>query len=89
METEIRRNAIEFKVLFTLRYSATHKNAYNPIFSLNPVQAYEMGLVKQIEVDSVLAENEVNGAYLSLKEIKTGAKAGRQKSKFYLTIKKR
>ncbi|MDG2941857.1 restriction endonuclease [Exercitatus varius] len=76
METDIRRNAIEsLNPLFTLRYSATHKNAYNPIFSLNPVQAYELGLVKQIEVDSVVAENEVNGAYLALKEIKTTAKS--------------
>lgn len=76
METEIRRNAIEsLNPLFILRYSATHKNAYNPIFSLNPVQAYEMGLVKQIEVDSVLAENDVNGAYVALKEIKTSTKS--------------
>ncbi|OZN25210.1 DEAD/DEAH box helicase [Actinobacillus seminis] len=76
METEIRRKAIEsLNPLFTLRYSATHKNAYHPIFSFNPVQAYEQGYVKQIEVDSVLAENEVNGAYIALKEIKTGAKS--------------
>ncbi|HHW7579284.1 DEAD/DEAH box helicase family protein [Mannheimia haemolytica] len=89
METEIRRNAIEsLNPLFTLRYSATHKNAYNPIFSLNPVQAYEMGLVKQIEVDSVLAENEVNGAYLSLKEIKTGAKSWSAKIEILFNDKK-
>lgn len=76
METDIRRKAIEsLNPLFTLRYSATHKNAYHPIFSFNPVQAYEQGYVKQIEVDSVLAENEVNGTYLALKEIKTGAKS--------------
>jgi len=73
METDIRRHAIaSLNPLFTLRYSATHKNAYNPIFSLNPVQAYELGLVKQIEVDSVLADNDVNGAYVALKEINAG-----------------
>ncbi|MGP1627123.1 MAG: DEAD/DEAH box helicase family protein [Aggregatibacter segnis] len=76
METDIRRHAIaSLNPLFTLRYSATHKNAYNPIFHLNPVQAYELGLVKQIEVDSVLADNDVNGAYVALKEINTGAKS--------------
>ena len=76
METDIRRHAIaSLNPLFTLRYSATHKNAYNPIFSLNPVQAYELGLVKQIEVDSVLADNDVNGAYVALKEINAGAKS--------------
>ena len=75
METDIRRHAIaSLNPLFTLRYSATHKNAYNPIFRLNPVQAYELGLVKQIEVDSVLADNDVNGAYVALKEINAGAK---------------
>ena len=76
METDIRRHAIaSLNPLFTLRYSATHKNAYNPIFSLNPVQAYELGLVKQIEVDSVLADNDVNGAYVALKEINADAKS--------------
>ena len=76
METDIRRHAIaSLNPLFTLRYSATHKNAYNPIFRLNPVRAYELGLVKQIEVDSVLADNDVNGAYVALKEINTGAKS--------------
>ena len=76
METDIRRGAIDgLNPLFTLRYSATHKNAYNPIFRLNPVQAYELGLVKQIEVDSVLADNDVNGAYVALKEINAGAKS--------------
>ena len=76
METDIRRHAIaSLNPLFTLRYSATHKNAYNPIFSLNPVLAYELGLVKQIEVDSVLADNDVNGAYVALKEINAGAKS--------------
>ena len=76
METDIRRHAIaSLNPLFTLRYSATHKNAYNPIFRLNPVRAYELGLVKQIEVDSVLADNDVNGAYVALKEINIGAKS--------------
>lgn len=89
METEIRRNAIaSLNPLFCLRYSATHKNAYNPIFSLNPVQAYELGLVKQIEVDSVLAENEVNGVYLSLKEIKTGTKSWSAKIEILFNDKK-
>lgn len=76
METDIRKKAINsLNPLFTLRYSATHKNPYHSIFSFNPVQAYEQGYVKQIEVDSVLAENEVNGAYVALKEIKTAAKS--------------
>lgn len=89
METETRRKAIEsLNPLFTLRYSATHKNAYNPVYSLNPVQAYELGLVKQIEVDCVLANNDLNGVYLSLKEIKTGKKSWSAKIELLVNDKK-
>ncbi|AEC17335.1 Type III restriction enzyme, res subunit [Gallibacterium anatis UMN179] len=89
METETRRKAIEsLNPLFTLRYSATHKNPYNPVYSLNPVQAYELGLVKQIEVDSVLADNDLNGVYLSLKEIKTGKKSWSAKIELLVNDKK-
>jgi type III restriction enzyme len=53
METEIRKRAISnLNPLCTLRYSATHTNLYNLVYSLNPVKAYDLGLVKQIEVDS-------------------------------------
>jgi type III restriction enzyme len=55
METPKRKKAVEnLHPLFTLRYSATHRNLYNLVYSLNPVKAYDLGLVKQIEVDSVI-----------------------------------
>ncbi|URL02040.1 DEAD/DEAH box helicase family protein [Avibacterium sp. 20-126] len=89
METETRHKAIEsLNPLFTLRYSATHKNPYNPVYSLNPVQAYELGLVKQIEVDSVLADNDLNGVYLSLKEIRTSQKSWSAKIELLVNDKK-
>ena len=70
METENRKQAIEnLNYLCTLRYSATHVNQYNLIYRLDPVQAYDLGLVKQIEVDSVVAENAFNDAYMLLKKI--------------------
>ena len=70
MESEKRSAAIaNLNPLCTLRYSATHKNRYNLIYSLNPVKAYDMGLVKQIEVDSVLEENSQNGAFVELTDI--------------------
>lgn len=51
METPKRKKAIEnLKPLFTLRYSATHRNVYNLVYSFNPVKAYDLGLVKRIEV---------------------------------------
>ena len=72
METEIRKQAIEkLNYLCTLRYSATHVSDYNMIYSLDPAQAYDLGLVKRIEVDSVLAENDFNEAYVRLNKINT------------------
>ena len=70
MESEKRAAAIaNLNPLCTLRYSATHRNRYNLIYSLNPVKAYDLGLVKQIEVDSVFEENSLNGAFVALKSI--------------------
>ncbi len=71
METDIRKKAIEnLNPLCTLRYSATHTNLYNLVYSLNPVKAYDLGLVKQIEVDSILSENAMNEAFIHLEGIK-------------------
>lgn len=70
METEIRKKAIEnLNPLCTLRYSATHTNLYNLMYSLNPVKAYDLGLVKQIEVDSVVSENAMNDAFVQVEKI--------------------
>lgn len=67
METEGRKKAIaNLDPLCTLRYSATHTNLYNLVYSLNPVKAYDLGLVKQIEVDSVISENAMNEAFIQL-----------------------
>ncbi|MFT4204797.1 MAG: DEAD/DEAH box helicase family protein [Chitinophagaceae bacterium] len=70
METENRKKAIvNLHPLCTLRYSATHKNQYNLTYSLNPVKAYDLGLVKQIEVDSIIEENANNDAFISVESI--------------------
>ena len=70
METDIRKKAVEnLDPLCTLRYSATHINRYNMVYSLDPVKAYDLGLVKQIEVDSIVTENDFNEAYLCLKKV--------------------
>lgn len=70
MESEKRATAIaNLHPLCTFRYSATHRNFYNLIYSLNPIKAYDLGLVKQIEVDSVFEENSLNGAYIALESI--------------------
>ncbi len=75
METDIRKKAIEnLNPLCTLRYSATHTNLYNLMYSLNPVKAYDLGLVKQIEVDSVVSENAMNDAFVQVEKIQPSGK---------------
>jgi type III restriction enzyme len=74
-ETDVRRSALmDLNPLCTLRYSATHKTPYNLLYSLNPVQAYDLGLVKQIEVDGVLADDDHNQAFMELVGIKSMAR---------------
>lgn len=43
----------ELEPLFTLRYSATHKNLYNQIYKLDSFQAYKQNLVKKIKVKTI------------------------------------
>ena len=76
LETDIRKRAIGWlNPLCTLRYSATHRNAYNLIYSLDPVRAYELGLVKQIGVDSVIELKDANQAFIEVEGFKTGTTA--------------
>ena len=75
METEIRKKAMaNLNPSCTLRYSATHRDLYNLVYSLNPVKAYDLGLVKQIEVDSVVTEKDSNRAFIILEDVKSVAK---------------
>ncbi|MEA3307171.1 MAG: DEAD/DEAH box helicase family protein, partial [Elusimicrobiota bacterium] len=75
METDIRKKAIaNLNPAFTLRYSATHRNLYNLVYKLDPVQAYDLGLVKQIEVDSVYAENDRNRGFIQIIDFKQAKK---------------
>ena len=43
----------ELEPLFTLRYSATHKNLYNQVYKLDSYEAYKMDLVKKIRVKTI------------------------------------
>ncbi len=52
--------------LFTLRYSATHREKINTIYSLTPVDAYQQGLVKNISVSSIASQDGFNHPYLRL-----------------------
>jgi type III restriction enzyme len=73
--TEKSRRAIgNLKPMSTLRYSATHRNPYNLLYKLDPIRAYDMRLVKRIEVASVRSGNSFNDAYVRL--LKTDNKNG-------------
>jgi type III restriction enzyme len=55
------------KPLAMLRYSATHKEKVNLLYKLDAVDAYNLQLVKQIEVASLKVEGEAKpGAYIKL-----------------------
>lgn len=71
MESEKARDAIaSLSPLCTLRYSATHRDLYNPVYTLGPVRAFQMNLVKKISVASVVAENDPTQSYLKIEEIR-------------------
>ena len=76
LETDKRKRAIaRLNPLCTLRYSATHRDAYNLIYRLDPMRAYERGLVKQISVDSVIDLTSRNQAFIELESFKTRARS--------------
>lgn len=73
--TEKSKRAIRnLNPLFTLRYSATHRDPYNLLYKLDPIRAYDLRLVKRIEVASVRSDGNFNDAYVKL--LKTDNKNG-------------
>ena len=65
--TEKSRRAIRnLNPLFTLRYSATHRSPYNLLYKLDPIRAYDLRLVKRIEVASIRSDDSFNDAYIKL-----------------------
>jgi type III restriction enzyme len=72
MESENRVQALAaLDPLFALRYSATHRNPYNTIYRLTPFDAYRQGLVKRIEVASVVEEDNANLPFTRVDDIIT------------------
>ncbi len=73
--TEKAKNAIKrLHPAATLRYSATHRNPYNLLYKLDPIKAYDLRLVKRIEVASIRSDDNFNDAYVKL--LKTDNKNG-------------
>ena len=59
-----------FNPLFTLNYSATHKNEHNMVYVLDALEAYNQRLVKKIEVKGFEIKNlRGTDSYMFLEEI--------------------
>ena len=64
-----------FDPLFTLNYSATHKNEHNMVYVLDALEAYNQRLVKKIEVKGFEVKNlRGTDSYLFLEEIVISSK---------------
>ncbi len=60
----------DFNALFTMRYSATHRNEYNKIYRLDALDAYNNKLVKKIQVKGInLKGSTGTTGYLYLEQI--------------------
>lgn len=71
MESQLSQSSVgELKPLCTLRYSATHKRQRNIVYRLDPVDAHDLGLVKQIVVADVHQEGSDATPHIKLVEVK-------------------
>ena len=59
----------------TLRYSATHKNPYNLLYKLGPIEAFEQNLVKKIEIASIHKDEDYVTGYVKYLKGKPGKRA--------------
>lgn len=65
-----------FNPLFTLNYSATHKETHNPVYVLDALDAYNQKLVKKIEVVGFELKNlKGTDGYMYLEDILLSKKA--------------
>lgn len=71
MESELSTSAIsELNPLCTLRYSATHAKQRNVVYRLDPVDAHDKGLVKQIVVSEVAQAGADPKPYIKLLDVR-------------------
>ncbi|PWG17150.1 restriction endonuclease [Salibaculum griseiflavum] len=70
MESDLSVSALaSLNPICALRYSATHRNAYNVVYRLTPFDAYRQGLVKRIEVASVVQQDNENMPFVRVEEL--------------------
>ncbi len=72
MESLLSKSAVgELNPLCTLRYSATHRKTRNVVYRLDPVDAHDLGLVKQIVVAEALQQGTDAAPYLKLQSVRS------------------
>lgn len=88
MESPASKEAINsLNPLCTLRYSATHLDKYNLLYSLDPVKAFQMRLVKKISIASVVADNDATQSYVRLEAVSNKNNRFTAKLKFFKITK--
>ncbi|MCM8832599.1 MAG: DEAD/DEAH box helicase family protein [Candidatus Omnitrophica bacterium] len=73
--------------LFVLRYSATHRDIFNLVYKLTPYDAYNLGLVKKIEVLSITEEGDPSSKKIILECIDSTTGGLRAKVKLFVKEK--
>jgi type III restriction enzyme len=75
MESDLARQSIaDLNPLCTLRYSATHRRKYHPVYRLGPAEAYRRGLVKRLEVWSVTEDPQTGGPWVALDRVQASSR---------------
>ncbi|MDD2871287.1 MAG: DEAD/DEAH box helicase family protein [Candidatus Gracilibacteria bacterium] len=64
----------DFNPLFSLRYSATHKEDFSMMYKLTPWDAYKSGLVKQVGVIGINESSDSNLPNIELIKIENNAR---------------
>jgi type III restriction enzyme len=71
MESLLSQSAIgELDPLCTLRFSATHRKTRNVVYRLDPVDAHDLGLVKQIVVAEAVQQGADAAPYVKLESVR-------------------
>ena len=71
MESKLSKTSIaELDLIATLRFSATHRRQRNVVYRLDPVDAHDLGLVKQIVVAEVAQQGADATPYIKVVEVR-------------------
>jgi type III restriction enzyme len=74
----------ELNPLIVLRYSATHRDIENLVYKLTPFDAYAKGLVKKIELATVVEESDPNTKKIILENIYSSGSSLKAKLKVFI-----